>query len=275
MDCVVNKIKSLTTAPNKRVEGAGILWVKRGDVINGLDEGKRIDRVFLISVRRGSIFGLDKSLRVAHGLIAGLGAKNSTNVPNKRVKDAGIPWAKREDVIDRLNKDKKIDVICSTGIERRIIFRPDKSLRVVGKLMARLGASAALDKKVRLDANYLPDRSRSLFSKTEKGSKGTCGLDGRGNILVTIMEKRKGGVSRPRASKGCWITGLEKTIIDLDNLGDSTMLLAQRFLAWLITIEQQIPYVLFGFSDLLYVFVLVEHQVLPAYLNQDRINIIQ
>lgn len=66
-----------------------------------------------------------------------------------------------------------------------------------------MGTSITLDKKVRPNANYLPDRRKSLFSKLKKGSKGTRGLGDRGDVLIAALSKKKEGAGRPRISQGC------------------------------------------------------------------------
>ena len=119
--------KGLTTVPNKRVEDAGIPWAKKEDVIDGLHESKKIDAICSANVGRGTIFGLDKGLKVAGGPIAKLGAKSLTTALDKRVEGTGILWAKRGDVIDGLDKSKKTNVICSTGVGGGTIFGLDKS----------------------------------------------------------------------------------------------------------------------------------------------------
>lgn len=99
-----------------------------------------------------------------------------------------------------------------------------------------------MDKKARLDADCSSDRKKKPFPKSEKGPRSTKGSGGRRDVLVATSDKKKGGVSRPRAGKKCWITGLKTTTADVDHPGDLTILLSYQFLAWLTTIKQQIPY---------------------------------
>ena len=40
---MVSGKEDLTTAPDKRVESAGIFWVERGKIIKILNEGKKTD----------------------------------------------------------------------------------------------------------------------------------------------------------------------------------------------------------------------------------------
>ena len=131
---------------------------------------------------RGTIFGSNKGLRVASGLMARLDAKGLITAPEKRVEGAGSPGAKRGDVINEVNKSKKTDAVCSTGIGGRIIFGPDKGLKVADGPMARLGASAALNKIARPNADCLPDKKRGLSPKPEKWSKGTWRPGGKGSV---------------------------------------------------------------------------------------------
>ena len=203
IDCVAGRIKDLTTVPNKKVEGTGIPWAKKGDIINKLDKNKRIDAVFLVGVEKRTIFRPDKGLRVAAGLMAGLDAKCLTTIPNKKIEGASIPWAKREDVINRLDKSKRINEVYSAGVKEGTIFESAKSLRVTSKSMAGLGASIALDKKARSDANCLSDKRRDLSLKPEKGSRGNLGPDGKGGISVAAFGEKKGGIGRHGTGKGC------------------------------------------------------------------------
>lgn len=92
--------------------------------------------------------------------------------------------------------------------------------------MTGLGASAALDKRARSDANCSPDKKRLLSPKPEKRSRGAWGLDGRGDISVAVLSKRKRGEGRLGADKRCLITRLEKTAAIVDNPGDLTILLS-------------------------------------------------
>lgn len=87
---MTGKIENSIIVSDKRVEKAGILSAKRRNVINGLDEGKRTD---VTGMKGEIIFGLEKSLTVAGGLIAGLGtsailakkARPNTNcLPNEK-----------------------------------------------------------------------------------------------------------------------------------------------------------------------------------------------
>ena len=57
-------------------------------------------------------------------------------------------------------------------MEGRIIFGPDKNLRVAGRSMVGLGASAILNKRARSNTNCSPNERRRLFSKPKKESKG-------------------------------------------------------------------------------------------------------
>lgn len=109
---------------------------------------------------------------------------------------------------------------------RRIIWGRDKSLRVAVGFMIGLGTSAALDKKLRLDANNSLNRKRGLFPKPEKRSRGISELGSRGGVSVTALGKKKGDAGRPRAGKKCWITRLETTAVDVNNFRDLTMLLS-------------------------------------------------
>lgn len=225
VDCLASRIENSTTASDKRVEVAGIFWVKWGDVIYGLDTGKRTNIVSLAGVGEGIIFGPNKGLRLAGGPMAGLGAKNLTTALDKRVKSAGIPWAKRKDISNRLDEGKRTDAICLIGMGGERIFGSDKGFRVAGRHIAELSASIASNKRARPNANYLPYKRRSPSPKLKKGSRGAWGPGGRWGVSVTALGKRKGGKGRPEFGKGCWITGLEIRVVDIDNLGDSTILL--------------------------------------------------
>ena len=98
--------------------------------------------------------------------------KGSTTAPNKKIEGVSIPWAKRKNFIDELDKGKRTNAVCSASIGGRIIFRPDKSLRFADRPMAGLGASTTLDKKAKLNANCLSDKKRGSFFKTEKDFRG-------------------------------------------------------------------------------------------------------
>ena len=129
-------------------------------------------------------------------------------------------------VIDGLDEGERTDVICSAGIGGGTIFGPGKGLKVAGGPMAGLGTSTALDKRVRLETNCLPNRRRDPSPKPEKGSKSAWGLGGREGVSVAALGNKKGGTSRLGVGKGCWITELETTVTDVDNGGDLTMLLS-------------------------------------------------
>lgn len=111
----------------------------------------------------GVIKDIDCMLGRKKGLIA---------APDERIEGAGIFLAKKKDIVDGLDKSKKIDAICLTSIGRGTLFELNKDLRIVDRPIARLNASVTLDKKARSDANCLPDRRKSLFLKPKKRSKG-------------------------------------------------------------------------------------------------------
>lgn len=152
--------------------------------------------------------------------------KGSTTTPNKKIEDASISWAKRKNFIDGLDKGKRTNAVCSASMGERIIFGPDKSLKFADRPMAGLGASTTLDKKAKLNANCLSDKKRSSFFKPEKDFRGVWGPGGRGSVSVAELSKKKKGAGRPRASKRCLITELETTMVDIDNPGNSIMLLS-------------------------------------------------
>lgn len=113
-----------------------------------------------------------------------------------------------------------------SGIGEKTIFRPNKGLRLASGLMVRRGTSTLLDKKAKPDADCLPDKRKSPSLKLEEESKGIKRPSNMKSILVAILNKKKGGANRSGASKGCWITELETMEADVDNLRNSTMLLA-------------------------------------------------
>ena len=141
--------------------------------------------------------------------MAGLDTKSLITALDKKVKNIGIFWVERGDVINRLDEDKRIDVFCLAGMGRGIIFRADKNLRVDGGPMAKLSASTTLDKRARPDANYLLDKKRNPFFKPEKESKGAWGPNSKKNVLVAGLDKKKGSVVKLGTGRGYRITGLE------------------------------------------------------------------
>lgn len=86
---------------------------------------------------------------------------------------------------------------------RGTIFGPSKGLRIADGPMARLGTSATSDKKARPDADCLPDGRRTLSPKSEKGFRSAWGPGGRGSVSLAAFGKRKRGVGRPGAGRGC------------------------------------------------------------------------
>lgn len=119
------------------------------------------------------------------------------------MKSAGISWVKRRDIIDGLNKGKRIDIVCLASKKGMTIFGSDKALKVSGGLMAGLGVSATSDIIARFNANCSIDRKRGQISKLEKGSKGAWGPGNRRSASVAALSKKKGGVSKPKAGKIC------------------------------------------------------------------------
>ena len=69
--------------------------------------------------------------------------------------------------------------------------------------MAELGASIASDKRTKPDTNCLSDRRKGPSPKPEKGSRDAWRPGGREGVLVAALGNRKGGASRPGASRGC------------------------------------------------------------------------
>lgn len=84
-----------------------------------------------------------------------------------------------------------------------IVFGLDKGLKVAGRLIARLGVCATLDKKVRSDADCLSDRMRDSSPKAEKESRGFWKTDNRRSISIAILDKKKGGAGRLGAGREC------------------------------------------------------------------------
>lgn len=103
-------------------------------------------------------------------------------------------------------------------MRRKTIFEPNKGLKFASRPIVRLGTSTISDKKTRLNTNCLPDRKRGLSCKTKKRSRDAWGPNNRGDILVIISGKKKGDIDRPKIGRGYWITGLEITAADVDNL---------------------------------------------------------
>ena len=135
--------------------------------------------------------------------MAGLGVKGLSTAPDKRVKGADIPLAKRRDIINGLDEDKRSDAVCSVGMRGGTIFGSDKGLKVASRLMPRPGASTALDKKARPNADYSPDGRRDPSPKPEKGSRGAWGPGSRGDVSVAVSGNRKRGAGRPGAYRRC------------------------------------------------------------------------
>lgn len=97
------------------------------------------------------------------------GREDLTTGPDKRVNSASSSWSKKGNIIDRLDESKKIDVVYSKNKGKKTLFRPGKNFRVADGSMALLGASAILDKKVRVNANYSPNRKRGPSFKPKRG----------------------------------------------------------------------------------------------------------
>lgn len=169
--------------------------------------------------------------------MAGLDTKNLIIVLDKRVENVNIPWAKREDIINKLNKGKKTDIIFLVSVRGVTIFRSCKNSRIPSKPMAKLGANAVLDKKARPDTDYLSNARKSSFFKLKKVFRSAGRSGSRVDVSLVILDKNQRDIGRSRADKRGWVTGLEITAVDVDNFRGTIMLLSWRLLAWLTWIK--------------------------------------
>lgn len=128
------------------------------------------DWYWFLSYARDSTAGSNSGIKDMNCVVDG--KEGSTTAPDEKVESAGISWTKRGNVINRLDKGKRIDAVCLAGVGKRTIFGSDKGLRVAGRPIAGLGISGVLDKKVRLNTNCSLGGKRGPSPKLEKGSKG-------------------------------------------------------------------------------------------------------
>lgn len=101
-----------------------------------------------------------------------------------------------------MDKGKKSDAVYLADMGRKTRFGLNKILRVIGKPMAGLDASATLDKKANLDANCLLNGKKGLFPKLEKRSRGVWGFSGRGSISIPTLGKKNGYADKLGVGKG-------------------------------------------------------------------------
>lgn len=89
-----------------------------------------------------------------------------------------------------MDKNKKTNAVFLANIEKEIIFRLNKNLKVVSRPIAELGISIISNKKRKSNINYLSYGKKGLFSKPEKESRDTRGLGSKRSILIAILNKK-------------------------------------------------------------------------------------